>query len=277
MRLQQEPQKSNFLSQYKAKTQTETRNCVVKPLAGMWCTRSPPNHRVCLSVQMKLKPIEANFTLKDHVYGLLRDAILDMDIYSDGAELRLDERTLAEQLGISRTPLRVALTRLETDGFVEIQPRRGIFVKRKTLDEILQMIVVWAALESMAARLATTAATDAEIASLRRLATRFSDSQADLAEYSEANIRFHQRILEIGKVPLLASMADGLFQHMYAVRRRAMGEDNRAERSVVDHLEIIEALEDRDADLAALRVREHTMRLHDHVRRTWHKRDGSAA
>ena len=58
---------------------------------------------------------------------------------------------------------------------------------------------------------------------------------------------------------------------MHAVRRRAMGESNRAHRSVVDHMSIIEALEARDPDLASERVREHTMRLHDHVRQTWIK------
>ena len=62
---------------------------------------------------MKLSPIRANFTLKDHVYDMLRDAITQMDIYAEGADLRLDERWLAEQLGISRTPLREAIARLD--------------------------------------------------------------------------------------------------------------------------------------------------------------------
>ncbi|MFV0243403.1 MAG: GntR family transcriptional regulator [Qingshengfaniella sp.] len=220
---------------------------------------------------MKLKPIAANFTLKDHIFDVLRDAILNMNIYDVDANLRLDERTMADQLNISRTPLREALVRLEHEGFVEIQPRKGIFVRRKTLDEILEMIVVWAALESMAARLAAERATDAGLASLRKLAARHSASQAgaDLAEYSEANIHFHQRILELSGCALLKHTADGLFVHMHGVRRRAMGENNRASRSVVDHMAIIEALESRDGDLAARLVREHTMRLHDHVRRTW--------
>jgi DNA-binding GntR family transcriptional regulator len=56
---------------------------------------------------------------------------------------------------------------------------------------------------------------------------------------------------------------------MQAVRRRTMGESDRARRSVVDHMEIIEALTVRDGDLAARRVREHTMRLHDHISKTW--------
>lgn len=226
-----------------------------------------------MSISGKLKPVAVNFTLKDHIYDVLRDAILEMNIYDEDADLRLDERKMAEQLGISRTPVREALARLAQDGFVEIQPRKGVFVRRKTLDEVLDMIVVWAALESMAARLATENATDNEIGSLRKLAAKYSQdaARADIAEYSEANIKFHQRILELSKSPMLKSEADGLFLHMHAVRRRAMGESDRARRSVVDHMAIIEALEGRDADLASRLVREHTMRLHDHVRRTWMK------
>ncbi len=225
---------------------------------------------------MKLKPITANFTLKDHIYDVLLAAILDMNIYDEDANLRLDERSMAEQLNISRTPIREALARLEQDGFVEIQPRKGVFVRRKSLEEVLEMIVVWAALESMAARLAAQSASDRDIASLRRLAAKYGETEAgaDIAEYSEANVRFHQRILELSGCALLKKTADALFTHMHSVRRRAMGESDRARRSVVDHMAIIEALEARDADLAERLVREHTMRLHDHVRRTWMKLEG---
>lgn len=220
---------------------------------------------------VRLEPVAANFTLKDHIYGVLRAAILDMNIYDEATDLRLDERRMAEQLGISRTPVREALARLEKDGLVEIQPRKGVFVRRQSLKVVLEMIVAWAALESMAARLAAESATDAAIAGLRAHAMAHSGSaaRADIAEYSEANIEFHQIILEISGCAMLRTMADQLFLHMHAVRRRAMGENNRATRSVVDHMSIIEALESRDADLASSRVREHTMELHSHVRRTW--------
>ena len=224
-----------------------------------------------LDTKLRLQPIATNFTLKDHIYGTLRDAITAMNIYDDEADLRLDERSIAEALGISRTPLREALARLEKDGLVSIAPRKGVYVVRKSLDEILDMIVAWAALESMAARLAATKASDREIMALRKHAMRHSESsaRADLGEYSDANIRFHQMILEMSGCALLAEMAEGLFVHMHAIRRRAMGEDNRASRSVVDHMSIIEALEARDADLAETLVRAHTLRLHDHVRRAW--------
>jgi DNA-binding GntR family transcriptional regulator len=229
------------------------------------------------SISSRLSPVAASFSLKDHIYGVLRSAIMEMDIYSDDIDLRLDERKLAEQLGISRTPIREALAKLEQEGFVEIQPRKGVYVKPKTLEEVLEMVVVWAALESMAARLVTKVATDKEISSLRDLGVKHSadSNRADIAEYSEANIKFHQRILELSRCSLLKNTADGLLQHMYAVRRRAMREGDRRSRSVVDHMAIIEAIENREAELAAMLVRDHTMKLHDHIHKTWLKYDAT--
>ncbi len=224
-----------------------------------------------MSISSKLSPIDVNFTLKDHTYDLLRAAILDMNIYDEDIDLRLDERAMAEQLGISRTPIREALARLAQDGLVEILPRKGVFVLRKSLEEVLDMVVTWAALESMAARLATEHASDTDLRNLRKFAMKHSAdaARADLEEYSEANIQFHQKILELSRCKLLRTTADGLFQHMHAIRRRAMGESDRAKRSVVDHMHIIESLEARDADLASRLVREHTMKLHDHIQNSW--------
>ena len=232
-----------------------------------------------LIAAVTLEPVALNFSLKDHAYAKLRQAILESRIYDESTDLRLDERTLAEQLGISRTPVREAIARLAQEGLVEIVPRRGVYIVRKTRDEILEMITVWAALESMAARLATERATDQEIANLRKLAAAFEtdDAAAHVDEYSEANIRFHQGILELGRCAMLKDIADGLFVHVRAVRSRAMHESDRASRSVDDHRLIIEAIEARDADLAAARVRDHTMGLFEHVRRTWGEFDTSAA
>lgn len=231
------------------------------------------------SIGARLQPVSESFSLKEHTYNLLRTAIMEMDIYSDDVDLRLDERQLAEQLGISRTPIREALAKLEQDGFVVIRPRKGVYVKAKTLEEVLEMVVVWAALESMAARLVTEVATDEQIGTLRALGVKHStDSQrADIAEYSEANIKFHQRILELAGCTLLRDTAFGLLQHMHAVRRRTMHEGDRISRSVVDHMAIIEAIENRSGDLAALLVRDHTMKLHDHIRQTWQRYGQSSA
>src|SRR3546814_12434861 len=107
---------------------------------------------VMLTSKLEFKPIENTFSLKGHIYETLREGITSMNIYADDAQLKLDERQLSEQLGISRTPIREALARLEQEGLVTVIPRRGVFIVRKTGKEILERINPWAAPESMANR-----------------------------------------------------------------------------------------------------------------------------
>lgn len=220
-------------------------------------------------LQLEIKPIGDGFSLKSKIYESLKAAIMDMNIYDSSADLRLDERRLSEQFGISRTPLREALARLDQEGLVNIVPRRGIYIVRKSKAEILEMITVWAALESMAARLITQNASDQEISSLRDLCSTFDGEavKARIDEYSDTNIKFHQAILRLSKCELLNEMAHALFMHVRAIRARTISEKDRADRSIVDHMHIIEALEARDTDLAERLVREHTLNLRAHVER----------
>lgn len=219
---------------------------------------------------VRLKPIDTNPKLKDTVYKSLKDAISNMDIYSGEGPPKLDERKLAEDLGVSRTPIREAITRLEQEGLVVTYPRRGAFVVRKSKEEILEIICVWAGLEGMAARLATENASDEEIASMRKLFATFDDSneaRAHIDEYSETNIEFHQRLIELSKCNLLKEIADSLFIHMRAIRRKTIGERDRAAESIIDHMRIIRSLEDRDATMAEQLVREHAMYLASHIKK----------
>jgi DNA-binding GntR family transcriptional regulator len=203
-------------------------------------------------------------------YQGLRDAILALDVYRPDADLRLDEQRLATALGVSRTPVREALVRLEHEGLVQIMPRRGVWIVRKSKAEITEMIRAWAALESMAARLLCDRATDEEIGSLRALFSTFQDDQPRLRldEYSDANLRFHQSIIELARSPVISALVAGLLIHVRAIRGHMIGEDDRAERSIVDHMHIIEALESRDAELAERLVRKHALDLADDVERT---------
>ena len=217
---------------------------------------------------LDVEPVGEIASLATRAYAQLKAAISSMNIYAPGADLRMDERGLSDRLGISRTPLRDALTRLDQEGLVQIVPRRGIFIVRKTKAEILEMIVAWAALESMAARLACEVASDEELAGLHCLVDAYATEGVEqfMAEYSDANIRFHSRIIALSRCALLGQLTDGLFMHVRAIRERTIFENNRAHDSLSDHAGVVRALEARDADLAARLVREHTMKLHDHVR-----------
>ena len=219
-------------------------------------------------IKLPIAPLHVNIGLRAQACDAIRAAIMRMDIYGQAEEIRLDERQLCQDLGVSRTPIREALSILEQEGFVRSIPRRGIHVVRKSKREIVEMITVWSAIESMAARLAATSATAAEIAGLRQVLAVFDeDPSGQISEYSDANMAFNNAIIRLGGIELMASMTDTLFLHMRAVRAVTMTQDNRARRSVADHRGIIEALEARDSGLAEQLVREHTMGLAVHVER----------
>lgn len=219
------------------------------------------------NAELDIRPIEDTPSLKWRAYDSLKSAIAQMDIYDDQAQLRLDERALSLRFGVSRTPLREALAQLELEGIVRIVPRRGIYIARKTKVEVLEMITVWAALESMAARLAADFATRDQIAELHSLVDTFhgNDVGEHMYEYSDANIRFHQAIIAASGCGMIADIANTLFVHVRAIRRRTIYERDRARRSIVDHKDIVEAIEARNGERAERLVREHTLKLRDHV------------
>ena len=212
-------------------------------------------------------PLASAASLKRQAYTALKNAIAAMDVYRSRAEIRLDERRLAQDFGISRTPVREAMAQLEREGFVRSEPRRGVYVVRKSKREVIELITAWAALESMAARLITEHAGDREIASLRNMFATFDDGavRAHLDEYSQLNIEFHQTIIRMSGNAALINLAENLFTHMRMIRRKTIGEKDRADRSIRDHMSIIEALEARDTLRAETLVRDHALGLAEHV------------
>lgn len=217
--------------------------------------------------RLVVAPIDSRETFKDKAYAALRHVIMSSDIYRSRTDIRLDERQLAQDFGISRTPVREAMAQLEREGFVRSVPRRGIYVVRKTKQEVIELIQAWAALESMAARLITEHASDQDIAGLRRMFTTFEGDKlhAKLDEYSEVNIAFHQSIIELSGNQALIRLAENLFTHMRMIRGATIGEDDRVDRSIRDHMNIIQALEARDTERAEDLVRQHALGLAAHV------------
>ena len=216
--------------------------------------------------RLKVERLTVTVGLRKLACDAIKRAIMEMDIYGHPGEIRLDERQLSEDLGVSRTPIREAMTVLEQEGFVRSVPRRGIYVVRKTKREIVEMITVWAAIESMAARLACERASEKELQDLRKLFADFvDDPEEHISEYSQANMAFHRAVIRMGGCELMTELTDNLFIHMRAIRDVTIRQDHRAQRSIVDHMNIISALERRDADLAARLIREHTLGLASHV------------
>ena len=233
--------------------------------AEMAVTGLAPMEAIKKLPQINVRPLEANVGLRRLASDAIKRAITALDIYGHPEEVRLDERQLSRDLGVSRTPIREALSLLEQEGFVRSVPRRGIYIVRKNKREIIEMIMVWSALESAAARFACERATDEDLAELRAVAEFKKDPSEFVDEYSQSNMSFHRTIVRMSGCELMVEMIDNLFIHMRAIRSTAMRQGDRAKRSVVDHMNIISALEARDPDLAAAKVREHTLGLAAHI------------
>jgi DNA-binding GntR family transcriptional regulator len=216
-----------------------------------------------------LERFAPDLSLPERAHEALKRAIMAMRIYDGDADLRLDERRLAQDLGISRTPVREALLRLQHEGLVKTVPRRGVFVVRKSKTEIIEIVMTSATLEGVAGRLAAQRASDPEIAELR---AQFADvlqnpSPLGPEEYSAVNLQFHQRIVDLAHSEMLSSLVETLKIHMRAIRARTMGDTDRMQRSPVEHLQIVEALEARDQAALEEHIRLHGLRLAEHLER----------
>src|SRR4026208_231021 len=174
--------------------------------------------------RLVVAPIDSRETFKDKAYAALRHVIMSSDIYRSRTDIRLDERRWGQDFGISRTRVGGAMAQLEREGFVRSVPRRGVYVVRKTKQEVIELITAWAALESMAARLITQNAKDCDIASLRKMFATFEGGQlrAHLDEYSDVNIEFHQTIIRMSENVVLIDLAENLFTHMRMIRRKTI-------------------------------------------------------
>ena len=221
-----------------------------------------------ISTDALFSRIQVEDSFKAKAYAALKEAILKMDLYGNPEPIMLDERELSDRLGVSRTPVREAVAMLEQDGFLRTVPRRGILVVKKNKREIIEMVQAWAALESMAARLITTMASDDEIKSLRPMFAGFDEAHRPdehLSDYSSANIAFHQAIIRMSGSALLVEMTEHILLHVRGIRQLTIGRNNRAQRSIQDHLGIIDALETRNTELAERLSREHTLGLAAYV------------
>jgi DNA-binding GntR family transcriptional regulator len=218
-------------------------------------------------MNISISPIAQPASLADVVYDSLKELILTAEF---DPNQKLDERTLAQQLGISRTPLREAIHKLVAEGFLRVEPRRGVFVNEKSKKEIVEILYVRAALESMGARLATEHVTEDDVARLRQTFASFAPDTVErhTDEFSVANVVFHEQVLELSRCTKLVELASHIRDHMRMVRILTMRAGGRATNALAEHLQIIEALEKRDPDLAASRMREHILGLAHHVERT---------
>lgn len=204
--------------------------------------------------------------LRERVYEALLELITTRAL-TPGQHLV--ESELAGHLGVSRQPVREALQRLNTEGWVDLRPAQGAFVHEPTEREADQLLSVRTLLEAEAARLAAANSGTAGIAVLEELCARgeraVTDDDVDLAVAT--NAEFHAKVMDLaGNVVLaeLAGQVDRRVRWYYQPVAR-----QRGRQSWIEHRELINAISNRDEQAARTIMRAHT----EHTRTTYHQRE----
>ncbi len=213
---------------------------------------------------MKIKAIQNPRNLKEVVYQRLKENILRGKLPPG---VKLPETLIAQQLGVSRTPLREAINRLEQDGFVEIIPRRGSFVRQVSPDEILEDLEIREVLEGLAVREAAHRATPQMIEAMKACFRNFSPSRVEksLRPYAQQNVQFHHCIIEASQNRKLITLIRNLYDHMDWVRLHTMILPGRAKKSLAEHQKLIRLIENRQGELAEKVLRSHIRDLRNAV------------
>jgi len=200
--------------------------------------------------------------LKSKVYESLKKYILSLNIYLKESDFHLDERQLSEKLGVSRTPIREAIAKLESEGIVITVPRRGVFVHRKSKKELIDIVTVWAGLEGYAAHLIIKNSKKEEIESLNKYCQYTKQNVlSDLDNYSNDNIKFHEQIMKLTKVRLMSEILESQLIHLQYLRKKFIIQSDRSLKSIEEHNEIVKFLVAGQATKAEKLLKNHALTL----------------
>ena len=200
--------------------------------------------------------------LKSKVYDALKKYILSLNIYLKESDFHLDERQLSEKLGVSRTPIREAIAKLESEGIVITVPRRGVFVHRKSKKELIDIVTVWAGLEGYAAHLIIKNSKKEEIESLNKYCQYTKQNVlSDLDNYSNDNIKFHEQIMKLTKVKLMSEILESQLIHLQYLRKKFIIQSDRSLKSIDEHSEIVKFLVAGQAIKAEKLLKNHALAL----------------
>lgn len=205
----------------------------------------------------------ARLPLTGQVAAAIRDMIVE-DRLQPGERIR--ERQLAEELKVSRTPLREALKILESEKLIDIWPNRGAIVASPAPEDVRDLLELLGGLEALGGRIATKVATDEEIAEIRALHYEMlaAFARKDRLSYFKLNQRIHKGIIAMSRNSALIETHSQINARVYRARYRSNKQNALWHQAVDQHENIIEALEARDSD----RV-EHL--LTSHLDSTWTK------
>ena len=209
-------------------------------------------------------PIADRSALHAAVAARLKEMIIEGKL-SPGA--RLNERVLCEQLDVSRTPLREAFKTLAGEGLIELLQNRGAVVARMGIDDIEAAFAVIASLEGLAGELAAQHITPAEIAEIRALQFDLLASHArrDLPSYFRVNMQIHALINAAARNPVLTETFQRLNARIYATRYRSNLTNERWDKAIDEHNEMLKLLEARDGKKLRALLEKHLLNKRDTI------------
>ena len=208
-------------------------------------------------------------TRQEIIYDTIRERII-IGEYEPG--LRLVAKDLAEELDVSRMPVREALARLASTGLVELVPYKGAIVNKLTADDYIEIFHIRSALEGLAARLACDNLTNEDLEKLQSVheaEKKLIDHQDDDTEFQKVNRIFHSTIWQRTNSTRLQQLLSNLYSEAAQYRHMTVILPGRLKEICDEHDRVLSAFKERDSELAEMRMREHylsTLRwLTDHI------------
>lgn len=194
--------------------------------------------------------------LRDVVFENLRTAILEGNLK---AGQRLMEVQLAEQLGVSRTPIREAIRKLELEGLVVMLPRKGAYVANMSFKDLIDVLEIRSSLEGLAASLAAERLREEDIAELERVAKEFETSvrETDIDNVLKKDVEFHEKIFLMANNKKLYQLITSLWEQVHRFRVTYVSNYDASLSLVDEHNRILEAIKSGDCELAKKYATEH--------------------
>jgi DNA-binding GntR family transcriptional regulator len=205
-----------------------------------------------------------NLSLANQAYKELKRVILECQISSGD---KLNEGEFAAALGISKTPVREAVNRLEKEGLVEILPQRGAFVVQFSEKDILELFLIRENLEGLAARLAAERINKENLVKLESHIQGFKEpfTEKEIQRYAKEDFKFHQNIVMLSDSQRLIKLISTLYDHIRVFRLTTIGLSEKMKVSLEEHHLIVEALRLRDPEASDQRVRQHIRHVREGV------------
>ncbi len=200
--------------------------------------------------------LESYKPLRELVLDAIREAIINGSLKP---RERLMEIQLAEELGVSRTPIREALRKLELEGFIVMIPRKGAYVADISFKDIADVYEIRAALEGLAAALAAERITDEELEEMERFLVGKAEAIAnnDMDKLVDVDTRFHELIYQASRNDRLSNIINNLREQIQRCRVTSLSVPGRMQQSLQEHRTIVEAIQSRDTQLARQVAQDH--------------------